>query len=57
MLARNEKMRAPRNRTIELTGQEIEIYRERLIRFEENLENCRNVIICGDAVPAVKIAC
>ncbi len=54
MLARNEKTRAPRNRTIELTRQEIEIYRKRLIRSEENLENCRNVIICGDAFEWLK---
>jgi len=46
-----QKSRAPRNRTMELSGQEIETYRKRLI-FPNNgadLKNCRNKIICGDA--------
>ncbi|HEX8286378.1 MAG TPA: DNA methyltransferase [Pyrinomonadaceae bacterium] len=53
MFARNkpEKLRAPRNRTIELTETEIETYRKRLISFDENtnLSNLENKIICGDA--------
>ncbi|MET0752166.1 MAG: DNA methyltransferase [Pyrinomonadaceae bacterium] len=45
------KPRAPRNRTIDLTAQEIEIYRKRLIFSDKktDLKNCRNKIICGDA--------
>lgn len=54
MLARNEKTRAPRNRTIELGGQEIEIYRRRLARSEDDLTDCRNRIICGDAFEILK---
>ncbi len=46
---RKEKIRAPRNRTIEINAQESEAYRKRLFRAEENLEDCRNKIICGDA--------
>jgi len=49
MTARNEKARAPRNRTIELSEQEVEIYRRRIIYSENNLKDCRNKIICGDA--------
>ena len=45
----NKKERAPRNRTIELAEQEIEIYRNRLIRLEDDLTDYRNKIICGDA--------
>ncbi len=48
---KKQKIRAPRNRTMELSGQETEIYRKRLILFdkESDLKNCRNKIICGDA--------
>ncbi len=49
MIAQNEKERAPRNRTIELSEQEVEIYRRRIIYSENNLKDCRNKIICGDA--------
>jgi len=48
MIAQNEKERAPRNRTIELSEQEVEIYRRRIIYAENNLKDCRNKIICGD---------
>ncbi len=41
--------RAPRNRTLELSAQEIEIYRKRLIYTNNNLNDCRNKIMCGDA--------
>lgn len=41
--------RAPRNRTLELSAPEIEIYRKRLIYPKDDLQNCRNKIICGDA--------
>jgi len=50
----NKKARAPRNRTIELTAPEIEIYRRRLARPEDDLTDCRNKIICGDAFQALK---
>jgi len=50
MIAQNEKRRAPRNRTIELSEQEVEIYRRRIIYSENNLKDCRNKIICGDAL-------
>jgi len=49
MISQNEKERAPRNRTIELSEQEVEIYRRRIIYSENNLNDCRNKIICGDA--------
>lgn len=49
MTAQTEKRRAPRNRTIELDEQEIEIYRKNLITSENDLADCRNKIICGDA--------
>jgi len=49
MIIQNEKERAPRNRTIELTKQEIEIYQKRIIYSESDLKNCRNQIVCGDA--------
>jgi len=44
-----KKNRAPRNRTIELTEPEIEIYRQRLIHSKNDFKDCRNKIICGDA--------
>ncbi|HEY0426238.1 MAG TPA: site-specific DNA-methyltransferase [Pyrinomonadaceae bacterium] len=46
-----KKIRAPRNRTIDLTEQEINRYRRRLIYPDKksNFENCRNKIVCGDA--------
>jgi site-specific DNA-methyltransferase (adenine-specific) len=49
MIAQNKKERAPRNRTIELSEQEVKIYRRRIIYSENNLKDCRNKIICGDA--------
>jgi len=54
MVARIKKERAPRNRTIELGEPEIEIYRKRLIYSENNLNDCRNKIICGDAFAILK---
>ena len=44
-----QKIRAPRNRTIELTTEETDIYRKNLIGAEDDLQNCRNRTICGDA--------
>jgi site-specific DNA-methyltransferase (adenine-specific) len=49
MIAQTEKTRAPRNRTIRLTEQEIEIYRSRILYPENNLENFQNKIVCADA--------
>ena len=43
-----KKTRAPRNRTIDLNAEEIEIYRRRLI-FRHDLSDFQNKIICGDA--------
>lgn len=49
-----KKTRAPRNRTIELDERETEIYRKRLIYSENDLTDCRNKIICGDAFETLK---
>lgn len=49
MIASDEKSRAPRNRTVELSAEETEIYQKRLLRAEDDLHNCRNRTICGDA--------
>ena len=49
-----ENSRAPRNRTIELNAEETEIYRERLTYPKDDLKNCRNRIICGDAFSILK---
>jgi len=48
-----KKQRAPRNRTIELSADEIEIYRKNLV-FQENPNEFRNKIICGDAFQILK---
>ena len=45
----SKKNRAPRNRTLELSAQEIETYQKRLIYAKDDLHNCHNQIICGDA--------
>ena len=47
------KQRAPRNRTLDLSADEIERYRERLI-FEDDLRDFQNKIICGDAFRILK---
>lgn len=49
----SKKTRAPRNRTIDLKAEEAEIYRKNLI-FEDNLSDCQNKIICGDAFQILK---
>jgi site-specific DNA-methyltransferase (adenine-specific) len=54
MAAQKEKMRAPRNRTIELTKQEIEVYRKRLLYSKNDLSDCRDKIICADAFETLK---
>jgi site-specific DNA-methyltransferase (adenine-specific) len=43
------KIRAPRNQTIDLSGEEIKIYRKRLFSSDADFNDCRNKIICGDA--------
>src|SRR5215213_6833250 len=48
-----EKQRAPRNRTLDLSAEEIAHYRERLV-FEEDLSDFQNKIICGDAFQILK---
>jgi site-specific DNA-methyltransferase (adenine-specific) len=47
----SKKTRAPRNRTLDLTTREIEIYRKNLIfaSGEFDLKNCRGKIVCGNA--------
>ena len=54
MTAQYEKMRAPRNRTIELSVQEIEIYRKRLLYADFDLSEYCNKIICADAFEILK---
>lgn len=50
------KSRAPRNRTIELDDNETEIYRSRLLFFDErtNFPDTRDKIICADAFSTLK---
>jgi site-specific DNA-methyltransferase (adenine-specific) len=52
MTAQN-KQRAPRNRTLELSAEEIALYRERLV-FEKDVCDFQNRIICGDAFQVLK---
>lgn len=54
MIVQNEKTCAPRNRTIKLSEQEIEIYRKRLFYLENDLSDCHSKIICGDAFDVLK---
>jgi len=51
-----EKQPAPRNRTLNLSTEEIEIYRRRLVylRNQTDLSEIRNKIICGDAFETLK---
>jgi site-specific DNA-methyltransferase (adenine-specific) len=48
---KHPKIRAPRNRTIDLSENECEIFRRRLVFFDErkDLPESRNKIICADA--------
>ena len=50
---RPQKARAPRNRTIDLSAAEIELYQKRLI-FQTDLKEFHNKIICGDAFQILK---
>jgi site-specific DNA-methyltransferase (adenine-specific) len=52
MTAQN-KQRAPRNRTIDLSAEEIARYREHLV-FEDDLSDFQNKIIYGDAFQILK---
>lgn len=46
---KSERERAPRNRTLELSAEEAEKYRARLVRSADDFSDCRNKIVCGDA--------
>ncbi len=48
-----KKQRGPRNRTIELSVEEIELYRKRLV-CEKDLSDFQNKIICSDAFQVLK---
>jgi site-specific DNA-methyltransferase (adenine-specific) len=54
MIAQKDKQRAPRNRTIELTEQEIGNLRKRIVYSKNILEDFQNKIICGDAFEIFK---
>ncbi len=47
----SKKPRAPRNRTLDVPDEEIEIYRKNLVFASGafDLKNCRSKIVCGDA--------
>ena len=49
MTDRDKKPRAPRNRTIELSAEEIGTYRKNLVSTDGDFEGCRDKIIYGDA--------
>ncbi len=53
---KSQKIRAPRNRTLDLNEDESEIYRKRLIFADEQIgfSDTRNKIICGDAFQTLK---
>ncbi len=52
----SKKKRAPRNRTLDLSENEIEVYRKNLIYAENqiNTKNYLNKIICGDSFVVLK---
>ncbi len=49
----SKKERTPRNRTIDLSAEEIEIFRKHLV-FEDDLSDFQDKIICGDAFQILK---
>lgn len=53
MNSQTEKPRAPRNRTIELSADEIEKYRKNILASNDNFEKIENKIICADAFDAL----
>ncbi len=54
---KNEKKRAPRNRTIELKENEIEKFRARLISTKEisGIDSIKNKTVCGDTFEILKL--
>ena len=54
--AKTEKLRAPRNRTLELNDSEVETYRNQLVFPSQNIDlNAKeNVVICGDAFKTLR---
>ena len=52
-----KKPRAPRNRTIEMHDEEIEVYRKNLIQIERktSLETIKNKTICGDTFKILEL--
>lgn len=54
---KTEKLRAPRNRTLELNDSEVEFYRNQLVFSDQDidLKTIENVVICGDAFETLKI--
>lgn len=54
---KNTKKRAPRNRTIELKSEDVEIFRSRLISPQEisNKKSIENKTICGDTFETLKL--
>jgi len=53
LMTAKKKIRAPRNRTIDLSADEIEDLRKNLI-YEDDLNDFQNKIICGDAFKVLK---
>ena len=51
------KIRAPRNRTIELSEGEARLYRKRLVYIDQetDLRSSRNKVLCGDAFEVLKM--
>ena len=56
MISPAEKIRAPRNRTIEMSDEEVEIYRRKLVCLEKKalLDAVENKTICGDTFNVLK---
>lgn len=55
MTKNNQKKRAPRNRTIELSTEEADFYRNRVIYFDKKkyISDISNKTICGDAFEVI----
>ena len=53
-IGEQEKLRAPRNRTLGLSAREADIFRARLTYAADDLSACRNKTICGDAFEVLK---
>ena len=49
ILGKHEKMRAPRNRTIDLSPDEADTLRAHLVYHPKKAEDIRDKVICGDA--------